>query len=243
MNHAEADHRRGHFFENMDIVRSRRNTILVASVLSFSLVLAGCTQARYASSPAPSRSLVETVAFTSMKDRETIVDHALSSLIASNFSITLANDRLGLIQTDYVSILTVQQALADSLKPAQDLENLLMKVSVNAQASNEAVFVQVKGTFQRINGNPKSSDNLIGLYWLEQLAGQMAGNVEAPFVHQLTDSTYAQLVREEAVVNKNKNNSGLRGAIKVSAVLLAVLFAVTLAAGAFGPTTTVPTTN
>ena len=147
----------GHFFDNMEIVRSRRYTILVASVLSFSLVLAGCTQARYASNPAPSRSLVETVTFTSMKDRETIVDHALSSLIATNFSITLANDRLGLIPTDYVSILTVQLALADSLKPAQDLENLLMKVSVNAQASNEAVFVQVKGTFQRINGNPKSS--------------------------------------------------------------------------------------
>ena len=178
-----------------------------------------------------------------MKDREAIVDHALSKLIESNFSITLANDRLGLIQTDYQSLQTIQQALADSLEPVKDLANLLMKVSVNAQASNNAVFVQVKGTFQRVNGNPKASDNLIGLYWLEQLTHQMAEKVEAPFVHQLTDSTYAQLVKEEQTVQKNKNNTGLRGAIKVGGILLAVLFAVTLAAGAFGPTSNVPSAN
>ncbi len=222
---------------------SKRKTAWIASILSFSLVLAGCSQARYASNPAPARSLVETVAFTSMKDRESIIDHSLSTLIESNFSITLANDRLGLIQTDYQSMSTVQQALADSLDPVKDLGNLLMKVSVNAQSSNNAVFVQVKGTFQRINGNPKASDNLIGLYWLEQLADQMAGKVEAPFVHQLTDSTYTQLVKEEQVVQKNKNNTGIRGAIKVGGILLAVLFAVTLAAGAFGPTASVPSAN
>lgn len=222
---------------------SKRKTVWIASLLSFSLVFAGCSQAPYSSNPAPVRSLVESVAYTSMKDREAIVDQALSELIESNFSITLANDRLGLIQTDYQSLQTIQQALADSLEPVKDLANLLMKVSVNAQASNSAVFVQVKGTFQRINGNPKPSDNLIGLYWLEQLTHQMAEKVEAPFVHQLTDSTYAQLVKEEQIVEKNKNNTGIRGAIKVGGILLAVLFAVTLAAGAFGPTSNVPSAN
>lgn len=187
--------------------------------------------------------MVETVAFTSMADREAIVDHAISTLVASNFTITLANDRLGLIQTDYLSTATIQQALADSLAPVQDLENLLMKVSVNAQSSDETVFVQIKGTFQRINGAPRPNDNLIGLYWLEQLAAQMAAGVEAPYTHQLTDATYHQMVTEQTTTAKNRNNTGFRGAVKVGGILVAVLFAVTLAAGAFGPASTTQTTN
>jgi len=187
--------------------------------------------------------MVESVAFTSMADRENIVDHAISTLVAGNFSITLANERLGLIQTDYVNLANLQMALADSLAPVKDLANLLMKVSVNAQSSSETVFVQVKGTFQRVDGSPKSADNLIGLYWLEQLTHQMAQGVEAPFKHQLADSTYAQLVTEAQTTQKNKNNTGFRGAIKVGGILLAVLFAVTLAAGSFGPGSTTPSTN
>jgi hypothetical protein len=209
--------------QKLILVLSRRKTAWIASLLSFSLLLAGCTQARYASDVSPNRTMVESVAFTSMADRESIVDHAISTLVAGNFSITLANDRLGLIQTDYA--------------------NLLMKVSVNAQSSNETVFVQVKGTFQRIDGSPRSADNLIGLYWLEQLTQQMAGGVEAPFKHQLTDSTYTQLVSEAQTSQKNKNNTGFRGALKVGGILLAILFAVTLAAGSFGPGSTSPTAN
>lgn len=229
--------------QKLILVLSRRKTAWIASLLSFSLLLAGCTQARYASDVSPNRTMVESVAFTSMADRESIVDHAISTLVAGNFSITLANDRLGLIQTDYVNLASLQMALADSLAPVRDLANLLMKVSVNAQSSNETVFVQVKGTFQRIDGSPRSADNLIGLYWLEQLTQQMAGGVEAPFKHQLTDSTYTQLVSEAQTSQKNKNNTGFRGALKVGGILLAILFAVTLAADSFGPGSTSPTAN
>ena len=222
---------------------SRKITAWIALIVSNSLLLAGCTQARYAADPTPSRSMVETVAFTTMQSRETIVDHAISTLVESNFSITLANDRLGLIQTDYINVLTLQNALADSMEVVQDLANLLMKVSVNAQSSNESVFVQVKGTSQRINGAPKPSDNLIGLYWLEQLTAQIASKVEAPYTHQLTDSTYFKLVQDTNVATSKKNNTGIRGALKVGGILVAVLFAVTLLAGSFGPNSTTTPTN
>ena len=71
----------------------------------------------------------------------------------------------------------------------------------------------------------------------------MAGGVEAPFKHQLTDSTYTQLVSEAQTSQKNKNKTGFRGALKVGGILLAILFAVTLAAGSFGPGSTSPTAN
>lgn len=222
-------------------VFSRKFTAFIVILVSHSLLIAGCTQTRYVSDPAPNRNLVETVAFTTMESRETIVDHAIATLVANNFSITLANDRLGLIQTDYINVLSLQNALADSMEVVKDLANLLMKVSVNAQSSNESVFVQVKGTFQRINGAPKPSDNLIGLYWMEQLTAHIAKQVDAPFAHQLTDSTYFQLVQDAKVATNKKNNTGVRGALKVGGILVAILFAVTLLAGSFGPNgSTVP---
>lgn len=178
---------------------------------------------------------METVAFTSTAERLDIIDRATFTLIGANFSITLANDRIGLVQTDFVSVSTVQRAIADSLAPHPDLENILIRVSVNADQRDETVFVQVKGTFQRIGGDVNPADNLIGLYWLEKLASKMASEVEAQFNHQLSDSTYSRLILESQSIPKEQKSPGLGGAIKVGGIIVAVLFAVTLAFGAFGP--------
>lgn len=214
-------------------VFSSKKTAWIGALLSWSILLAGCTASRYGSTSVPNINHVETVAFTSMAKRVDIIDQATSVLINSNFSITLANDRIGLVQTDYVTIATIQQAIADTLKAWPDLNNILMKVTVSA---SEGDLVRVKGTFQRIVGQANPTDNLIGLYWLEQIAANIASDVDAPFVHQLTDSTYAHL-NEEVSANKTRsNNTGVRGAAKAGGILLAVLFAVTLFAGAFGPT-------
>ncbi len=189
------------------------------------------------------RSSVESVAFTSMADRIDIVDQATSALISSNFSITLANDRIGLVQTDYVSVSTVQQALADTLAHVPDLDNLLMKVAINAEERDESVFVQIKGTFQRISGQTRPMDNLIGLYWLEQLANEIATGVDAQYVHELDTETYATLISDLSTEDSKRANTGLRGAMKAGGILVVVLFALTLLAGSFGPTpTSTPTT-
>jgi len=180
------------------------------------------------------------VVFTSMADRVDIVDQATSTLVGANFSITLANDRIGLVQSDFVPLSRVQRALADTLALQSDLDNILVRVAVNAERGEETKYVQVKGTFQRIAGTPRNTDDLIGLYWLEQLADQMATGVDAPFVHQVSDSTYAQLLATGSSPAEEEKSPGFSGALKVAGVLFAVLFVVTLASGAFGPVSSPP---
>ena len=171
-----------------------------------------------------------------MADRIDIVDQATSTLIRANFAITLANDRIGLVQSDYIPLSSVQASLADTLAPVADFKNLLMRVAVNAERGEETKFVQVKGTFQRVAGTPKQTDELIGLYWLEQVAAKMAAGVDAPFAHQVSDSTYTQLLGQVANPVEETKSPGVGGAIKVVGILMAVLFVVQLASGAFGPT-------
>lgn len=202
-------------------------------VVTWSLLVAGCTTPRRTATPAVSDH-VETVAFTSMADRVDIVDQATSALVSSNFAITLANDRIGLVQSDFIPLSRVQSALADSLPPQADFSNILVRVAVNAERGTETKYVQVKGTFQRIAGMPRTTDDLIGLYWLEQLTARMADGVDATFVHQVSDSTYVRLLGDSAPQTEKKS-PGISGALKVAGVLIAVLFVVQLASGAFGP--------
>ena len=223
-------------------VSRRKTTAWIAGLLSWSILIAGCAQPRYVSSPSAAKNTVETVAFTSMKDRVDIVDVATSEFVTNNFSITLANDRIGLVQTDYISITSLQEALADTMDFVADLDNLLMKVALNAEQRDESVFIQMKGTFQRVKGTPRSVDNLIGLYWLEQIAQKIATDLDATYVHQLDEDMYASFLEEMATKEVNKNNTGVRGAIKAGGIIVAVLFALTLLAGTFGPTTSTPTT-
>lgn len=206
----------------------------IACMMAWSLLVAGCTSTRPVSTPAQVDH-VESVAFTSMAERVDIVDQATSALVASNFSITLANDRIGLVQSDFVPLSQVQLALADTLDPVPDFSNILMRVAVNAERGDETKYVQVKGTFQRIAGVPRSTDDLVGLYWLEQLTDRIASGVDAPFTHQVSDSTYVQLLASSAPEQESDESPGFSGALKVAGVLVVILFVVELASGAFGP--------
>lgn len=218
------------------IVFTPRFLTATCLVAAWSLLVAGCATPRRTVTPAVSDH-VETVAFTSMADRVDIVDQATSAIISANFAITLANDRIGLVQSDFIPLSRVQSALADSLPPHPDFSNILVRVAVNAERGNETKYVQVKGTFQRISGLPRTTDDLVGLYWLEQLTARMADGVDATFVHQVSDSTYARLLGESAPTEEKKS-PGISGALKVAGILVAVLFVVQLASGAFGPVST-----
>jgi hypothetical protein len=206
-------------------------------LLVWSFFVTGCTAPRVTIAPVRADH-VETVAFTSMADRVDIVDMATSALIRSNFSITLANDRIGLVQSDFIPLLRVQKALNDTLDVVPDFDNLLVRITVNAERGDEAKYVQVKGTFQRISGSVQPSDQMLGLYWLEQVAERIAADVEAPFTHQVSDSTYARLLAARGNSKEKGKRSRISGAVRVAGVLFATLFVVTLASGAFGPVQT-----
>ncbi len=224
--------------------RHRRSVGILGAILSWSLLVAGCTP-RQAVVPAGTAGMgthVETVAFTTTHDRLDVLDTATSVLVGSNFTITLANERLGLLQTDYVPLITASQALADSINYSPErLQNLVMRVTLNAENRGETTFVQLKGSFQRLSGTPRVGDDLIGLFWLERIGRRIAAPLDVAYRQQLPDSTYAELlsapVQETAETGRTAE---IKRAGKAVGILIAVLFALTLAVGAFGPAQNVP---
>lgn len=153
-------------------------------------------------------SITESVAFTTTAARLDAIDAATIVLVTNNFSITLANERLGLLQTDYLSLRTLQQTQVDTVGYAPVLEQMLMKITINIDDRGEARYVQVKGTFQRV-GDATQADNLIGLYWLERIAQDIADAIDARYLPQVTDHVYGLAL--EGQLRSNGSGNGENG--------------------------------
>jgi len=209
----------------------------LALVLIWSLLVVGCAP-RPVTNPAMSgaSTRVETVAFTTDSSRVHVLDVATSVLVGGDFTITLANERLGLVQTDYIPLQVLRSAYPDSIEaPAARLSELLMRVTVNAEQRGDLSFVQMKGSLQRISGRDSPSDRMIGLYWLERLGREVTDEIGVEYVQQLSDSTYAEVVSRPVSPEEGSEESGARRAAKAAGIVVAVLFALTLAVGAFSP--------
>jgi hypothetical protein len=187
---------------------------------------------------APADAGVETVAFTTDADRVTIIDVATAVSVQHDFTITLANERLGLLQTDYASISGIEAMRADTGRADPALEDLYIRITVNADDRDGVRFVQIKGNFQRMNGG-RAPDGLIGLYWMERLVLDIADGLDAPYSPRVSAETYQQALEnvqipsDEDAGRKAQLNKGLRAV----GIIAAILFAVTLAAGVFAPST------
>ncbi len=198
--------------------------------------LAGCTTANQIAAPVDTG--VETVAFTTSEDRVAIIDAATTVLVQHDFTITLANERLGLIQTDYASVARIEALRADTGNADPALDDLYLRMTVNAEDRDGVRFVQIKGNFQRMQGG-SAPDRLIGLYWMERLAMDIAADLDAPYTQRVSAETYQQALENARLPTENKDDrkAQLGKGLKAVAIVAAILFAVTLAAGVFAPST------
>jgi outer membrane murein-binding lipoprotein Lpp len=197
------------------------------------VLLAGCASTGSVSAPVDSG--VETVAFTTDALRVDVVDAATAVLVQHDFTITLANERLGLLQTDYASVHGIEAMRADSGRGDPALSDLYMRLTVNAEDRDGVRYVQVKGNFQRMRGG-QAPDRLIGLYWMERLVADMAEGLDAEYIARVSNNTYDQALGNAALPSGNVSSSArLTRGLRAVAIVGAVLFAVTLAVGVFQP--------
>lgn len=183
--------------------------------------------------PVPTSPNIESLGFTTYSSNTAVLDVATSVLASNNFTITLANDRLGLLQTDYLPINTLLTTRVDTLTRGAALERLLLKVTVHTEFREGAQYVQLTGAIQRI-GRGTRADNLIGLYWLERLANDMAQGVGTAYFPQVTDEVYAaalagnlELGPDPSGANGNRQPS-LRTALLGIGAIIGVIAIVTL---------------
>lgn len=207
-------------------------------LLAFGIFLSGCTSVtlRTPEPAAPAPLAVETVAFTTPAPQADVLDAATLALVANNFSITLANERLGLLQTDYLPLSNLLSAQADTLTNPALLERFLIKLTLHTEDRAGVQHVQVKGTFQRV-GAARDADNLLGLYWLERITEDVADALEAPFPLRITDELYIEALGEAptARTNQQTGRTRLQSAFIAAGFVFGALFVLTLLTGALLP--------
>ncbi|MFT4603441.1 MAG: hypothetical protein ACI9W4_000155 [Rhodothermales bacterium] len=197
------------------------------------LLTAGCMSTSQVATPVDAG--VETVAFTTTADRVTVVDVATALLVHHDFTITLANERLGLLQTDYASVGQVEAMRPDTGRAHIALNDLYMRLTINSESRDGIQVVQIKGNFQRMAGG-RAPDGLIGLYWMEQLGSDMARALDADYVARVSPEIYDHALASASLPtpNSSKKDQINRG-LKAVGIVGAILFAATLAASSFAP--------
>lgn len=203
-------------------------------VLALALfILSGCAATSPTTTPVDAG--VETVVFTTEAERVTVVDVATALLVQHDFTITLANERLGLLQTDYASVSGIAAMRPDTALGHVALQDLYVRLTVNSEDRNGIQVVQVKGNFQRMAGG-SAPDRLIGLYWMEQLTSDMARALDADYVARVSDEIYDQALTNVALPTRSQSRSGqINKGLRAVGIVGAILFAATLAASTFAP--------
>lgn len=214
----------------------RLHTLFVAFLLLASTALTGCTQMR--SNVVATPMVMERVTFSTPAERTDVIDAAAATLIANNFSITMVNDRFGLLQTDYVTLTSIPGTVLDSLAHVGGLDKMMMRVTINMEERAGTQHVVLKGTYQRLGKTTSQGDNLIGLYWLERVAEEIAHTLGATYVAQVSDGLYIEAMegRVQAVGGRGYQHRPV-AALRAVGIVAAVIFASSLAIGTFGPST------
>lgn len=208
-----------------------RITLPVLALALF--ILSGCAATSPTTTPVDAG--VETVVFTTEAERVTVVDVATALLVQHDFTITLANERLGLLQTDYASVSGIAAMRPDTSLGHVALEDLYVRLTVNSEDRNGIQVVQVKGNFQRMAGG-SAPDRLIGLYWMEQLTSDMARALDADYVARVSDEIYDQALTNVVLPTRSQSRSGqINKGLRAVGIVGAILFAATLAASTFAP--------
>lgn len=200
-------------------------------VLALSLFVAGCASTLRSAAPAPVQLPDENTAFTAEVEPVRVLDAATIALVTHNFAISLTNDRIGLLQTEYLPMSSLQAARRDTLAPR--LDRLRMRVTVALQERTGGQLVQIKGSYQRV-GPTTGADDLIARYWLERLTQEIATNVGISYRPRITDAMYAQAAlemrRESPTAAVTSNN-----VVRALAIVAGLLFVVTLFSGVLTP--------
>lgn len=197
------------------------------------LLVTGCAGTRELP-PAPTEAGTEAVAFLTDATKDEVIDAATAALVGSDFTITIANERLGLLQTDYASVAGIEVAYGDSTSDDPALKSLYVRLTVNAETRDDQRLVQIKGTFQRMGGGT-APDRLIGLYWMERMAAEIARATESDYVPRVSDEIYTQALENATIPTGTQSRSRFGQSAKALGIVAAVLFAATLLAGVFSP--------
>ena len=209
----------------------RRSAPLLVPVLCICMLLAGCSTLQR-TQQAPTQLTDESVAFIAPATSVRIFDATTLVLVNHNFTVALTNERLGLIQTEYVPLTALQATLNDSLSGVGRLRGLEMRVTLNVDERADDSLIQLRASVQRVSGTATEDDSVIARYWLEHLADRLANSLDVTYPRRITRAIYTA-----ALSGTNSAGGGARssGVVRAAAIVVVALFVATLLSGVFSP--------
>ena len=205
----------------------RRMAPWLVPVVSASIFSVGCATLQPNSAPAQLPD--ETVAFISRGGAEQIFDAATLVFLNHNFSVALENDRIGILQTEYVAIPALQATQPDSLHVGGRIEGLEIRLTMNLDQRADDSLIRLRASVRRVRGRPADADNVIARYWLEHMAHQLANELDSTFEREVSRRMYLDAVRSRGAALPSSR------LVRAGAIVLIGLFVASLLSGVLSP--------
>ena len=196
-------------------------------VLCAMLFVTGCASVQL--NPGPSQLPDESVSLITTLAQEDIFDAATLVFLNHNFAVGLTNERIGVLQTDYLTLSAVEATLPDSLRAGGRIKGLEMRITLNLEDRADDNLVRLRASVRRANGRASEADKLITRYWLEHIAFALAEELDTTFNRDVSRRDYvaATETRNAAVPSSRVFRGG--------AIILVALFVATLISGVLTP--------
>lgn len=207
----------------------RRTAPLLIPLLCLCLFSAGCSTLQR--SPQATQLTDESLAFIAPATAVRIFDATTLVLVNHNFTVALTNERLGLIQTDYVALTALQATLADSLESVGRLRGLEIRVTLNVDERADDSLVQLRASVRRVSGRATADDSVIARYWLEHLADRLSESLDADYERRVTRAMYTEALQGAS----SGGGAPASGVVRAAAIVMVGLFVATLLSGVFRP--------
>ena len=196
-------------------------------VLCASLLVSGCASIQLNSGP--SQLPDESVSLITTLAQESVFDAATLVFLNHNFAVELSNERIGVLQTDYLPLTAVEATLPDSLRAGGRIKGLEMRITLNLQERADDNLVRLRASVQRTNGRAAEADKLIARYWLEHVAFALASELDTTF--------HRNVSRRDYVAATETRNAAIPSSriVRGGAIILIALFVATLISGVLSP--------
>lgn len=202
-------------------------------LLSLCVLAAGCSSLGRGQAPRPLAD--ERASFTTGAGTTEILDAATVVLVNRSFTLALVNERVGLLQTEFVPLRTLQVGAPDLHAGNTYRDDLAMRVTLSVERRAGEALVQVRGMFQR-RGEGSEMDAVVTRYWTERIAADIAERLEAPFTPEVTEAMYVEALQGSREVARRLSATGDH-VMRAVGIVAVVLFAATLITGVLSPGT------
>jgi len=190
----------------------------IAGIMVF--ILTGCASL---SQTASQEVNIERLTLQSQASTFEIIQAAASLLLTQGFSLHLVNEKIGVIETDFVPLALLAQASLSSSPPLKGQ----LKISLKVDSLAGKNLIQIHG-FMRSNQKPY--EQLVALFLLESFTQSLAHAIGTSYTPHITRELLESAIKRSST----PSHRIMRGVIAFG-IIAGLIFTVSLLTGTLTP--------